>query len=141
LKIENCKLKIISDYAHHPTEIKLTLKSAREKFPKRKIWVIFQPHQYQRTYYLFSDFVKVFQKAPIDRLIIVDVYDVAGREEREIKKKVNSKKLIEVINKPWAIYIPSIKETVKYLKKHLRGKEVIMIVGAGDIYKLVDFLS
>ena len=54
---------IISDYAHHPTEIKATLKAAREKFPKKEIWCVFQPHQYQRTFYLFKDFVKVFQDA------------------------------------------------------------------------------
>jgi len=133
-------ITIISDYAHHPTEIKVTLKAVREKFPDKKIWVAFQPHQYQRTYYLFDDFIRTFKKAPIDKLIIVDIFDVTGREKKKIKKKINSKKLIEAINKPWAIYLPSIKETVKYLKKHLQGKEVVIIMGAGNIYKLCDLL-
>jgi len=69
---------LISDYAHHPTQIKVTLEAAREKFPRKEIWCIFQPHQYQRTYYLFKDFVKVFKAAPVDKLIITDIYDVAG---------------------------------------------------------------
>ena len=135
LKIENCKLKIISDYAHHPTEIAATLKAAREKYPNRKIWCIFQPHQYQRTYYLFSEFVKVFKTAPVEKLIITDIYDVAGREKKLVKKKVNSKKLIAKIKKSWAIYLPK-QEIINYLKKNLKGKEIIVIMGAGDIYNL-----
>ncbi|PIR72063.1 MAG: UDP-N-acetylmuramate--L-alanine ligase [Candidatus Nealsonbacteria bacterium CG10_big_fil_rev_8_21_14_0_10_36_24] len=135
LRIKNLKLKIISDYAHHPTEIKATLKAAREKFPDKIIWCLFQPHQYQRTFYLFDDFVKVFSGASVDRLIITNIYDVAGREKKEIKKKISSKKLIKKINKPWAIFLP--KEKIKnYFINNLKGGEVVMIMGAGDIYKL-----
>ena len=127
---------IIHDYAHHPTEIKATLAAAREKFPDKKIWCIFQPHQYQRTYFLFNDFVRVFSSAPVDKLIIVDIYDVAGREKGDIKEKVSSQKLIEKINKSWARYLP--KEKVKkYLKDKLNGEEIIIIMGAGDVYKLL----
>lgn len=135
--INNKQLTIISDYAHHPTEIKVTLEAAREKFPRKKIWCIFQPHQYQRTFYLFKDFVKVFSKALIDKLIITDIYDVAGREKGKIKEKISAKKLIEAINKSWAIYLPK-EEIVRYLKKNLKDREVVIIMGAGDIYKLVD---
>ena len=127
---------LISDYAHHPTEIRVTLKAAREKFPKKKIWCVFQPHQYQRTFYLFKDFVKVFRQAPVDKLIITDIYDVAGREEKEIKKKVNSEKLVKAVNKNWVIYLPK-KKIINYLKKNLKGGEVVVIMGAGDIYNLV----
>ncbi len=139
-EINNRKFTIISDYAHHPTEVNATLKAAREKFPSKKIWCIFQPHQYQRTFYLFNDFVRVFSKAPIDKLIITDIYDVAGREEKKIKEKVSSKKLIKEINKSWAIYLA--KEKIKsHLKKSLRDGEVIIIMGAGDIYELVKKFS
>jgi UDP-N-acetylmuramate-alanine ligase len=69
-------------------------------------------------------------------LIIADIYDVAGREEKRIKKKVSSKKLIEKINSPSAIYLP--KGKIKgFLKKNLKGGEVVIIMGAGDIYDLV----
>ncbi len=140
LKIGNCKLKIISDYAHHPTEIKVSLKAAREKFPNKKIWVVFQPHQYQRTYYLFNDFVKVFKEAPIDRLIIADIYDVAGREKKKTKKKVSSRKLIKAINKPQATFLPK-EKIIDYLKRNLQGGEVVMIMGAGNIYDIVKKFS
>jgi len=141
-------ITLVSDYGHHPTEIKVTLKAAREKFPRKKIWCIFQPHQYQRTYYLFDDFVKVFRETPIDKLIITDVYDVAGREESNIKKKVNSKKLAKAVNKDSVIYLPK-EKIIDYLKKNLQGGrpkrgeprsrgagEVVIIMGAGDIYTL-----
>ena len=140
LKIKNLKLKIISDYGHHPTEIEATLKAARQKFPREKIWCIFQPHQYQRTFYLFDDFVRVFSKAPIDKLIITDIYDVAGREKKEIKKKINSAKLVGAIrnsNRLFArdvIYLSNFKKIKNYLKEDLKTGEVVIIMGAGDIY-------
>jgi len=136
-KIGNQKLEIISDYAHHPTEIKVTLKAIREKFPHKKIWCIFQPHQYQRTFYLFKDFVKVFREIPIDKLIITDIYDVAGREKGGMENKVSSGKLAKAIDRTWVIYLPK-KKIINYLKKSLKGREVVIIMGAGDIYKITD---
>ena len=136
-KLKTINYKLISDYAHHPTEIAATLKTARQKYPKRKLWCIFQPHQYQRTFYLFQDFVKIFKAASLDKLIITDIYDVAGRELKNLKKKVNSKKLIEAIGKKGTSYLPKSK-IIDYLKKNLRGGEVIIIMGAGDIYKLCE---
>jgi len=134
---EKCSRSIIlvSDYGHHPTEIRVTLKAAREKYPKKKIWCIYQPHQYQRTYYLFNDFVKVFKQAPVDKLIITDIYDVAGREESNIKKKVNSEKLVMAVNKNKVIYLPN-EKILDYLKNNIGEIEVLIIMGAGDIYNL-----
>ena len=133
LKIGNCKLKIVSDYGHHPTQIKATLRAARDKWPHRQIWCVFQPHQYQRTYYLFNDFVRVFKEAPVDRLIITDIYDVAGREETKIKKQVRAEKLISSINQKWANFVAK-NDIIDYLKKYLKGGEVVIFMGAGDIY-------
>jgi UDP-N-acetylmuramate--alanine ligase len=135
IKINNSQLIVISDYGHHPTEIKATLEAAREKFKNKKIWCIFQPHQYQRTFYLFSDFVKVFSKAPADKIIITDIYDVAGREKKNIKEKINSHILVQKIKKPSVIYLPK-KEIASYIKKNIKDIEVLIIMGAGDIYGL-----
>jgi UDP-N-acetylmuramate--alanine ligase len=86
------KIKAISDYGHHPTEIKATLSAVREKYPKKEIILLFQPHQYQRTYYLFKDFLKTFRDCRkagnLDKLVVTDIYDVAGRERKGIKKKI-----------------------------------------------------
>ena len=158
------RITIISDYAHHPTEVKVTLQATRGKYARRKIWCVFQPHQYQRTFYLFGDFVKVLRQALrpghsaelsrspqgkplIDRLIITDIYDVAGREKKKIKEKVSSEKLVKFINKPSviyqahknlcaAVYLPK-EKIIEYLRKNLEGKgQVLIIMGAGDVYDL-----
>lgn len=150
-KINSCNVNLITDYGHHPTQFKATIKAVREKYPNKKIWCIFQPHQYQRTYYLFNEFVEAISlalnKNYLDKLIITDIYEVAGRESPLIKNKVSSKKLInrvkyflknnEVKNK--LLYIPSQKNfkiIEKYIKKNIEGEEVIIIMGAGDIYKI-----
>jgi len=135
VKIDNKKIILVSDYAHHPTEIRATLKAAREKWPRKEIWCIYQPHQYQRTYYLLKDFIKVFKRVSVDKLIITDIYDVAGREEKKIKKKIDAAKIVNVIKKPWALYLPKVK-IIDYLKESLKGGEIVIIMGAGDIYNL-----
>ncbi len=135
--INNQKITLIYDYGHHPTEIKTTLEAVREYFPRKKIFVVFQPHQYQRTFYLFDDFVKAIQKSQtnlfFDELIITDIYDVAGREDKKIKKKINSKKIVEKINKESVIYLPKNK-IKKYLEKNIKKGNVLLVMGAGDIY-------
>ena len=126
----------------------MTLKATREKYPKKHIWCIFQPHQYQRTHYLFNDFVKILRQAPIDNIIIADIYDVAGREEKKISSSVSSQNLVKKINNP-----PSLKamarqgknvsymklnDAEKYVKENIKNGDVLIIMGAGDVYKLVD---
>ena len=146
-------VNLISDYGHHPTEIKVTLKAAREKYPEKKIWCVYQPHQYQRTYYLFADFVKAFKQAlrptqgkpQMDKIIITDIYDVAGREEKNIKKKVSSQKLVKAVNRAHknfcaAVYLPK-EKILDYLKKNLSNFDILIIVGAGDIYTLANYLT
>jgi UDP-N-acetylmuramate--alanine ligase len=146
-KIVGKSITLISDYAHHPNEISATLKAAREKYPKNKIWCVFQPHQHQRTHYLFNDFVKTFQSSAIDNIIITDIYDVAGREiptssrtRDGIGAKINgvsSKKLVKKISKESIIYLP-IKNLEKYLKENIASGDIVIIMGAGDIYKLAE---
>lgn len=128
------RITLIDDYGHHPTEIRVTLKAAREKFPKKQIWCVFQPHQYQRTYYLLDDFVKTFKQAPVDKLIITDIYDVAGREEKEIKQEISGEKLVEAVNKNSVIYIAK-EKIIDFLNQNLKGNEAVIIMGAGDIYE------
>jgi len=124
---------LIDDYAHHPTEILATLKGARQKYPDKTIYCIFQPHQYQRTFLLLNDFIKVFKEVIetklIDKLFLVDIYDVAGREGGEFKDKIDSIKLAAAV--PNAIYV-----TNEDLFSNIKGGEVIIFMGAGDIYDL-----
>jgi len=123
---------LVSDYGHHPTEIKATIQAARQKWPKKKIWLVYQPHQYQRTYYLFKEFVRALSHIPVDKLILLDIYDVPGREGKDFRKKVSSEKLASEIQD--ALHVKNAKT---YLSKNLKGGEIIIVMGAGDIYNLV----
>lgn len=136
-KVNGKKIIVISDYAHHPNEISATLKAAREKYLNKKILCVFQPHQRQRTHYLFLDFVKVFRLAPVDNIIITDIYDVAGREEKGISRKINSQKLVEKIHRK-SIFYCATNEIESFVKKNIKEIDVLIIMGAGDIYKLAD---
>ncbi len=139
-EIVNKKPLTVSDYGHHPTEIEATLKAAREKWPERKIWCVYQPHQHQRTHYLFNDFVAIFRRAPADKIMITDIYDVAGREEKKIKKEVSAEKLVRAVNRKKVIYLPT-EKIVGFVKKNLPQDAVLIIMGAGDIYKLINIFG
>lgn len=134
-KIE--KITVISDYAHHPTEIKATLEGAKKFFPRSKIICVFQPHQYKRTRELFTEFSKSFKDANLT--IIPDIYKVAGRDSEVDVKAVSAEKLVEKIEKNGsrAKFIDGQDRTVKFLLKNLRKKNVLIVMGAGDIEKIV----
>ncbi|MBU1102689.1 UDP-N-acetylmuramate--L-alanine ligase, partial [Patescibacteria group bacterium] len=138
--------KIYDDYGHHPTEIRATLQGAKELLGGR-LWCVFQPHQYQRTYQLFDQFVSAFEEA--DKVILLPIYSVAGREKEEIKKKINSEKLFEAIKNrnlksgimnQEILYFEGFEKTVGYLKRNLSEGDICIIMGAGDIYKLTEKL-
>lgn len=127
---------VFTDYGHHPTEIKATIKAARDKFPLRRIWCVYQPHQYQRLAYLWNDFTKAFDLA--DVVCLLPVYDVVGRETAEAKAQVNSERLAYAIEKRGkkVDLLSGNKEAVKFIKAHARKGDVIIIMGAGDIYDI-----
>lgn len=74
---------------------------------------------------------------PIDNIIITDIYDVAGRETKKINREINSEKLVKKINKKNVFYLP-IEELEFNIKENINSGEVLIIMGAGDIYKLFD---
>lgn len=123
--------QIFDDYAHHPTEIKATINSARS-INSNKLWVVFEPHTYTRTYNLFNDFVTAFEN--VDKVIITDIY--AAREKDT--GLVNSKQLAEKINEHSnnCIYLPSLEDAKKHLLDNVGENDIILTVGAGTITKL-----
>ena len=83
----------ISDYGHHPTEIKLTLEAIKNKYLDKNIITIFQPHQYSRTFELLKDFKQCFNYT--DKLIIPNIYE--SRDSEEDKKRINVDLLLKNI--------------------------------------------
>ena len=118
---------VIDDYAHHPTEIKATL-SAVSKIQSGKVWCVFQPHTYTRTKTLFGDFAKVLADA--ENLVIADIY--AAREKDT--GLVHSKDLADAIGS--ALYIDGFENIVKYFKENAKSGDIILTMGAGDIFKV-----
>lgn len=133
---------IIDDYAHHPTEIKATLKAIRSAYPKKNIITLFHPHTYTRTKALFKDFVKSFSDT--NELMILDIYGSA----REKQGGVSSKQLaqaIRVFNKQNNLSqsvgnISDLKEAAKYFKTNLKPNDLLLLMGAGDVFRVGEFL-
>jgi len=123
---------IYDDYAHHPSEVQATIKATREKFPKQKIFIIFQPHLYSRTKLLLNDFAQSFNQA--DQVIITDIY--AAREKDT--GLIHAKDLVEEISKynPFVFYRSNFKEIIEYLKENTSKDDIIMTMGAGDVYEI-----
>lgn len=128
---------LIDDYAHHPEEIKATLEAAREFFPKKKIWCVFHPHTFTRTKALLSEFAQSFENA--DRVIILDIYGSA----REVQGGVHSKDLVEKAQKYHknVEYVPTIDETVAFLKDEIGSDDVVIAMGAGNVWEVADKLK
>lgn len=133
-------IKLIQDYAHHPTELKATLDALTEKYGK-EIVVVFQPHQYKRSYHLQDKFVEVLEKSEL-RIFVTDIYSVAGRESEEIKKKISSKELVKMSDNEKVSYLPgNFTDIKKKLICYLQDGKNIAIIGAGDIYRLEEVLK
>lgn len=130
---------VFDDYAHHPTEIKKTLQSLRQRYVKEQIICIFQPHTYSRTKTLYDDFLRAFSGA--NKTIITDIY-ASLREEKD--PSITAKKLAEDVARQEkdVLYIPTASDVVEYLgKEKFSSRTVIVFMGAGDIYKAIDSLN
>ena len=117
---------VYDDYAHHPDELSATISAVRTMDYKR-IVVAFQPHTYTRTKALFHDFVRELKKA--DVVVLAEIY--AARERNTVG--ISSKDLAERIN--GAVYKETLPEVTEYLRTIAGEGDVILTIGAGDIYR------
>ncbi|MFW6389770.1 MAG: UDP-N-acetylmuramate--L-alanine ligase [Halanaerobiales bacterium] len=123
---------IIDDYAHHPTEVEATLRAASNTGYERTI-VIFQPHRYSRTKHLINSYNDSFKN--VDHLIITDIYSAGEKEIPGVSAKELAKNIAK--NNNFQVdYIANFKDVVKYLRKIARHKDLIITMGAGDVYRI-----
>lgn len=129
-------VEVYDDYAHHPTEIKATLVAFREKFPKQRIVVVFQPHLYSRTKLLFDQFAQSFVDA--DRVVVLPIY--AAREKPD--PNISSEKLVGAMSKHHdsVAHAKDFTDAASKLRGILRRGDVLVTIGAGDIYKVGEAL-
>lgn len=127
---------ILDDYAHHPTEIRASLSAIRELYAPTRLLCIFQPHQYSRTRFLLDDFAESFKLADIT--IMPEIYFV--RDTEQMKKEVNSKVLVDRINSNGnkAEFVDGFTNICDYLARNATNGDVIVTMGAGDIWKVAD---
>jgi UDP-N-acetylmuramate--alanine ligase len=144
---------IIDDYAHHPTEIKASLAAMRQKYPNKKIITVFHPHTFTRTKKFFFDFAQSFTAT--DELIILDIYGSA----REKQGGVSSRQLVQEIIKVNRMdnklnksrdksrakfreikqdirHIATMPAVTAYLKKKLKSNDILLLMGAGDVFRV-----
>ena len=129
---------IIDDYGHHPEEIKATLAGARTRFPEKNIWAIFHPHTFTRTKALLSEFSQSFSDA--DHVIVLDIYGSA----RETQGGVHSKDLVKLVNqfdRDKAQYLPTIPEVVEFLENQIGPEDVVITIGAGNVWEVAEKLA
>jgi len=126
---------VIDDYGHHPTEIKATLNAARLFNPKRLI-TVFQPHRYSRTKFLLNEFVE--HLALCDELVLTDIYAASEK----VNEGVGVGVLLEQLQKTMGDKVIFLKfeNILKYLQDYVQSGDMVIFLGAGDIYHLSDEL-
>jgi UDP-N-acetylmuramate--alanine ligase len=129
---------LVDDYGHHPTEIRVTLQAVRERYANRRLWVIFQPHQHSRTRFLLDDFARSFGLA--DQLLVPDIYFV--RDSEKERDSISSRHLVEKVQATGgnALYLPSHEQIVEYVVNNIQRGDVVLTMGAGDVWKISDEL-
>lgn len=118
---------VLDDYAHHPTEVSAAIAAARQRWPDRRIVVLFQPHTYTRTSYLIEGFRTCFSEA--DMLYTVDTYAARAMSGDEM----TSRQLAAEIVAPNAMYAGSVEQSGALAAEHARPGDLIITMGAGDI--------
>lgn len=122
---------IIDDYAHHPTEITATLKTA-VNYPHKSLWCVFQPHTYTRTKAFMKDFAKALSLA--DHIVLADIYPARETDDLGISSKILQKE-IEALGKKCS-YFPSFLEIENFLLKNFSPGDLLITMGAGDVVKI-----
>ncbi|MGH2480050.1 MAG: glutamate ligase domain-containing protein, partial [Ktedonobacteraceae bacterium] len=133
---------LVDDYAHHPTAIARTLNAARRHYPGRRLVAVYQPHMYSRTLTFFEQFLTAFDEA--DEVIIVDIYP--GREHDT--GRVHARDLVAALQQQprfaqsdtWIMHGGGVRETARLLRRTLRAGDLVLMMGAGDIYQVTEDL-
>ena len=124
------KVLLVDDYGHHPRELAVTLKAAREAWPERRLVVAFQPHRYTRTRDLFDDFAEVLSQA--DALLLTEVYaageaPIAGADGRALARAIRNRGKVD------PVFVQRSSDLPEALRAVLKDGDLLVTLGAGDI--------
>jgi UDP-N-acetylmuramate--alanine ligase len=127
-------VRVFDDYGHHPSEIQATLKAARECFPQGRLMVVFQPHRYTRTADLMDEFASSF--GDVDRLFLMDIYAAGEKPIEGVTAERLLQRMREKAGDKDIRYCPDRKELVDDMLAELHEGDVVLTLGAGDVYRI-----
>jgi UDP-N-acetylmuramate--alanine ligase len=129
-------ITVVDDYAHHPTEVQVTLKALRDQYQPQRLICVFQPHQHSRTRFLLKDFARSFALA--DEVIVPDIFFV--RDSQRERDYISSEDLVSQIRLHGgsATYLPTIEQIVGELTGRLVAGDLVVTMGAGNIWEAAD---
>ncbi|HHU48244.1 MAG TPA: UDP-N-acetylmuramate--L-alanine ligase [Clostridiales bacterium] len=134
-------IKVFEDYAHHPTEVKITIEACRN-YEHRKLWVVFQPHTYSRVHYFFDEFTEALSKC--DFLIMNDVYSDREANFWNVSSEMLAQAVTDRYNTP-AVCISKFEDIVDFLAERVQPKDLVLVAGSQSInqvaFMLVDKLK
>jgi UDP-N-acetylmuramate--alanine ligase len=128
---------LVDDYAHHPSEVAATIAAARERFPGRRLGVLFQPHLYSRTRHLASELAGALAAA--DDVTVTDVYPA---RERPVPA-VSGKLVVDALSDRGVLagWTPSVEQGAERLRRRSRDGDLLLVLGAGDVDRAVGILG
>ena len=130
------EIRVITDYAHHPAEIRAVLRASKRRYPGRRTLVVFQPHQHQRTLALLDQFADVLLDA--DHCLVADIY--GARESMEIEAQISAADLVAAVRKRGGSCetAGSVSDIPEKLADLCESRDLILVLGAGDIDQAVE---
>jgi len=134
LKGERAEVRVVDDYAHHPTELSATLAAARSTMPgEGRVIAVFQPHRYSRTRALYREFGDAFSSA--DAVLVTEVYGAGEMPQPGVNGKLIVDAICETRGHPDVYYIPQQDAIPGVLQNVSRSGDLVLTLGAGDISK------
>ncbi len=133
VKYENERITIIDDYGHHPSEIKATLTSAKN-LGKKEVIVVFQPHLWSRTYYLYRDFALALNIA--DKIVVTEVYGAREQKIEGFSAKMIVEEIIKMGRTNDIFFAKSKEEAANLVSSLITQDSVVVLLGAGDVNKI-----
>jgi UDP-N-acetylmuramate--alanine ligase len=133
IKGEMKGITVADDYGHHPTEIRATLQAARTAWPRRRIVAVFQPHRYTRTRALFDEFTRAFYES--DSLTVLPVYSAGEKEIEGVDAQLLAESIAAHGHKE-VVFKEDFAAAVSHLKNILKAGDILLTLGAGDVWKV-----
>jgi UDP-N-acetylmuramate--alanine ligase len=120
-------ITLIDDYGHHPTEIRTTLAAARDRYPGRRLWAVWQPHTYSRTRALADSWMSAFDDA--DKVVVTEIF---ASRERPPLGGYSAKRVVDQMGHPDVTFCATLEQTWNYLVPRLKQGDVLIVFSAGD---------